>query len=358
MNAGAEATHRIAELTLGALRKTGLPASPRNFEVWYAHIDGRRPALSRDIEIATDAFGRVSQQDADALFRNHIQRGGLSRDVVDLVGRLNAEVMDLHGVIEQTGETAIGNSAQLGDIGDQLRQSSEDYPAVSALLESVISVAKNMADQNEKLESRLEESASEISSLQQSVVAIEAEAMKDPLTGVANRARFDQAIKQFIEEAKASGEPLSLLLADIDHFKAFNDTWGHQTGDQVLRLVAEVMGGNIRGGDTLARYGGEEFGVILPGARLENAIMLADRIRSAVENRRLKKRRTNEDLGMITLSIGVASLKNADNDDTLIERADRCLYAAKNAGRNTVVDEETVGSATARNKIRSKIDAA
>ena len=128
-------------------------------------------------------------------------------------------------------------------------------------------------------------------------------------------------------------------MADIDHFKQFNDTWGHQTGDQVLRLVAEVMDANLKGQDLLSRYGGEEFAMILPETKIENAEMLANRIREAVESRRLQKRRTGEDLGVITLSMGIAGHVEQDDPESMVERADECLYAAKRTGRNRVVAE-------------------
>ena len=106
------------------------------------------------------------------------------------------------------------------------------------------------------------------------------------------------------------------------------------------------MNANVKGQDVLARYGGEEFAIILPGTSLANAVMLANRIRSAVESRRLKKRRTDEDLGLITLSMGAAVLKWDDTIESIIERADKCLYAAKKAGRNRVVDESNENAAT------------
>ncbi len=344
MFGGGESTHKLAIIVLESLKRAGLPATPRNYELWFAHLDGRHPSLTRDIEIATDAFGKVTQANADALYRAHLQRADLTSNVVDVITRMNAEVADLSELVESAGENATGNSKTLGGLSEQLRQSTEDYPAVGALLESVVKVAKNMHTQNEKLESRLAESADEITTLQRSVEFIEAEAMKDPLTGVANRARFDRAIYLCMADAKAADNPLSLLLADIDHFKGFNDQWGHQTGDQVLRLVAEVMAGNVRNSDTLARYGGEEFAILLPGAKLENAVELAERIRSAVEGRRLKKRTTDQDLGAITMSIGVAEMRDVDSADSLIARADECLYAAKGAGRNQVVDEQSLGA--------------
>ena len=140
-------------------------------------------------------------------------------------------------------------------------------------------------------------------------------------------------------DAGKGNSPLCLMLLDIDHFKNFNDTYGHQTGDQVLRLVAMTLKSNIKGKDLAARYGGEEFVAILPETDLEGAIIVADNIRKAIQAKELLKRSTNEKLGRITASFGVAVFRPADTASTLIERADRCLYAAKHAGRNRVVSE-------------------
>ncbi len=342
MSACVEATHRIAEIALGALKKIGLAAIPRNFELWYAHAEGRSPELSRAIQVATDTDGKISQEAADELFKEHIQHVDLSRDVIDLVSRFQAEISDLFDAIEQTGENTSGHHRKLSDLSVQLRQTTEEYPAVGKLLEGVITVAQDMRVENEKLEHRLADSANEISTLQRNVENIQAEAMKDSLTGIANRSMFDKSLAQQLVEAVSSNEPLSLVMADIDNFKKFNDKWGHQTGDQVLRLVAEVMNANVKGQDVLARYGGEEFAIVLPGTSLNHAHMLADRIRTAIESRRLKKRRTKEDLGVITMSMGVGAHREGDTTETIIERADECLYAAKARGRNLVVNEEDI----------------
>ena len=129
------------------------------------------------------------------------------------------------------------------------------------------------------------------------------------------------------------------MLTDVDHFKKFNDTFGHLTGDQVLRLVAMSVKQNVKGQDIAARYGGEEFAVVLPNTLLRSAITVADHIRRAVMAKELMKRSTGEHLGRVTISVGVASLRPDDTPQTLIERADTCLYAAKRAGRNQVISE-------------------
>ena len=180
MIGGVETTHRNAELALAALKKIGLAASPRNFEVWYAHVEGRHPALSRDIQVATDSFGKVSQTNADMLFARHIQQADYAANVIDLATRFQSEVNDLQDVLEQSGETATGNSETLNDLADQIRRTSEEFPAVGALIEQAVSVAKDMRSQNEQLENRLAESTTQVTTLQRSVENIQAEAMKDP----------------------------------------------------------------------------------------------------------------------------------------------------------------------------------
>lgn len=338
-----EATHRIGEVALGALKAAGLKASARNYELWYAHVEGKSPTLSDALQRALKATGLISEETAQKLYGTYIQHADLSRDVLDLVNRLNEETSRIHNTIEESGENAAGHSETLTDLSGQLRQSSEEYPAVAALLEDMVSVAKDMREQNKKLEDSLAEAATEIGVLQRNIEAVQADAMTDALTGVPNRAAFDRSLEKAMTEAAEDGTPLCLMLTDIDHFKKFNDQWGHQTGDQVLRLVAQVMKANVKGRDVLARYGGEEFAVILPGTTLESANILAEAIRSSVESRHLRKRRTNEDLGVITMSIGISTIQPDDTMETLIERADKCLYAAKEAGRNCIMSQTQSG---------------
>jgi diguanylate cyclase len=339
MSRAVESSHKIAELALGALRELGLPATPRNFEVWYAHADGRNPALSRDIQKCLEPEGEVTQSQADGLFDQHIKRSDLSRDVMEIVSRFEAEIAELASIIETTGESAHGHGEELQSLSTQIRQHAEEHPAVATLLEGVLAVTKSVRQENLELEKRLAESSNEVATLRHSVEHIQQEAMTDPLTGVKNRKSFDLAVVKQIRRAREMKEPLALIIGDVDHFKTFNDRWGHQTGDQVLRLVAEVMNANVKGQDLLARYGGEEFAIILPGTTLHNGQMLADRIRRAIESRRLKKRRSDEDLGLITMSMGIAVLADGDTPETLIERADEALYLAKRSGRNRVVPE-------------------
>lgn len=334
-----ESTHRTAERTLATLKELGLAATPKNIEIWYTLAEGKSPALARDVQRLTRPGDIFKQSDADALYDVHIVRQGLSRDMADLIQRFEDEMSKIATVVETTGANASGNTEKLRFLSGELRRSAAENPAIGALMDSVLSVAKSVREANERLEQQLESSSNEVETLRRNIENIQQEAMLDPLTGVKNRKTFDLEVDRLIRAANETGEPLCLIMADVDHFKKFNDKWGHQTGDHVLRLVADVMNANVKGQDVLARYGGEEFAIILPGTSLPNGVMLANRIRTSVESRRLKKRRTDEDLGLITLSMGASLLRWGDTIESLVERADACLYAAKKAGRNRVVDE-------------------
>ena len=135
-----------------------------------------------------------------------------------------------------------------------------------------------------------------------------------------------------VRAALASGEPLSLLMFDIDHFKSFNDSYGHLTGDQVLRLVGMSLKQTIKGQDITARYGGEEFAVVLPNTALRQALTVADHIRRAVMAKELKKKSTGEILGRVTISVGVSMLK-PDDDTGFADRTRRRLPLCRQAQR-------------------------
>ncbi|MEZ5920488.1 MAG: GGDEF domain-containing protein [Parvularculaceae bacterium] len=339
MATGVEETYKTADSALAALKRARLAATPKNIELWYMLNEGKSPALARDVQKVTQKDGVVSQEDANALYETHVVRQGMARDVSDLIRRFEEEMEKVSDAVESTGANASGNSDKLRFLSNEFKKSAGDNPAIGALMDSLLSVTRSVREANERLENQLQRSSDEVVTLRRNIEHIQQEAMLDPLTGVKNRKTFDIEVRRLVRDATENGQALALIMADVDHFKSFNDKWGHQTGDHVLRLVADVMNANVKGQDVLARYGGEEFAIILPGTSLENAVMLADRIRIAVESRRLKKRRTDEDLGVITLSMGAALLRWGDNVETLVERADKCLYAAKKTGRNRVVAE-------------------
>jgi len=333
-----ERTMAFAEIALGQIRSLRQSAVPRNYEIWYVYATGYNSPLNKIINETLARNGKLTEADLEQIYETYLSQIKTT-DRIDKVGaRVIGEIDDVMTLITD----ALGMSASYDDSlsgATEKLAATQNRDQVKAIVETLIKSTREMRDTNKALEDRLSLSKTEISNLQQSLEAIRAESLTDPLTGLGNRKYFDRSIDMAVQNALANGEPLSLLMFDIDHFKSFNDSYGHLTGDQVLRLVGLSLKQTIKGQDITARYGGEEFAVVLPNTALRQALTVADHIRRAVMAKELKKKSTGEILGRVTISVGVSMLKPDDDTDSLIERADACLYAAKRNGRNRVICE-------------------
>ncbi len=323
------------ENAVGHLRKNEIPAYPRNYELWYSYAAGFNHALNKAINDIIRARGRITVVELDKLYEQFVAPTRIGERIDEVGGRLSREISGVAGLLDtQMASTAVYSSS-LGEARAALT-GAKDSGTVEEIVRGLIDATHQTEQVNRTLETQLAESRRQISELQESLETIRYESLVDDLTTLANRKHFDQMLERLDAEAKQSGTPFALLFTDIDHFKKFNDTYGHQTGDQVLRLVALAVKQNIKGQDMAFRYGGEEFGVLLPRTSLEQAAVVAEHIREAVFSKELVKRSTGENLGRITISIGVAEWKPGDGPAALVERADTCLYAAKRGGRNQV----------------------
>ena len=333
-----ERTLAFAEVALGQIRSLRQTAIPRNYEIWYVYATGYNSALNKVINETLARNGRLTEADLDLIHDTYLSQIRTT-DRIDQVGaRVIGEIDDVMALItDALGMTTNFNASLDGASKDLSR--AHDSAAVKAVIESLVKSTREVHDTNKALEERLLSSKSEVYTLQQSLEAIRAESLTDPLTALGNRKYFDRALMAAIDTAVKRGEPLSLLMLDIDHFKSFNDNYGHLTGDQVLRLVGQSLKQTIKGQDITARYGGEEFDVVLPNTPLRQALTVADHIRRAVMSKELKKKSTGEILGRVTISVGVSMLQIGDDMESLIGRADACLYAAKRSGRNRVICE-------------------
>src|SRR4051812_47649323 len=180
---------------------------------------------------------------------------------------------------------------------------------VCEVIGALLNAMKEAASNNQTLFARVNETRGEIETLRETLEAVRVEALTDPLTGVSNRKHFEETLLKAIDQAGHERAPLSLIVIDIDYFKRFNDTYGHLTGDQVLKLVGMTMRENAKGKSTVARFGGEEFAVVLPEATLDAAYATAENIRHSVMSRELVRRSTGESLGKVTISAGGAGLR-------------------------------------------------
>src|SRR5690242_14743015 len=328
----------FAEVALGQIRSLRQTAIPRNYEIWYVYATGYNAALNKIINETLARNGKLTESDLEQIYDTYLSQLKASERIDKVGARVIGEIDDVMKLITE----ALGMSSNYGatlDGASQKLASVQTKEQLKPIVELLVKSTRDMRETNKVLEERLTLSKTEINDLQHSLEAIRAESLTDPLTGLGNRKYFDRSIEVAVQAALESGEPLSLLMFDIDHFKSFNDSYGHLTGDQVLRLVAQSLKQLMKGQDITARYGGEEFAVVLPNTALRHALSVADQLRRTVMAKELKKKSTGEILGRVTISVGVSLLKPNDDTDALIERADACLYAAKRNGRNRVICE-------------------
>ncbi|MGE0230994.1 MAG: GGDEF domain-containing protein [Flavobacteriaceae bacterium] len=341
-------TFAHGETALKYLKANETPAFPRNYELWYTYSSGLNRELNQAINEALRAYGSLSPSMTDKIYEEFISPAVLTERVGKVSGELTGEVAEIVRALARAG-------GSVGIYGDALKTVMDDLDQVDTttqlrpILSSIIDATREMETQNGQLEKQLRESQAHISELQQTLESIRFESLTDQLTGLANRKRFDEALLTALNAAEETGKPMCLILGDVDHFKKFNDTYGHQTGDQVLRLVAATLRNNVKGQDTAARYGGEEFGIVLPRTELDAAFNLADQIREVIKAKELIKRSTGESLGRVTMSFGVAVYRPDDTPESIIERADAALYTAKRTGRDRVAteNEKSAGNAVA-----------
>lgn len=336
----------FANSALDLLKRSGIPPYPQFYELLYTYVTGVNPMLNNRINTIFRS-GDAPTLDLAETLHNEFLKSDVNDRMTDVSERMHARIEAVHQAIDSAMTTANAYSGSLQSAsGDLDREIS--VGAMKALASKLLIETRNMQETNSALEQKLEASRDDIASLQRDLDDVRRESMLDPLTKIANRKSFDDGLDKAIADASSGKDPLCLMLIDIDHFKKFNDTYGHQTGDQVLRLVAMTIKSNIKGKDLAARYGGEEFVAILPSTSVEVAVITAENIRKAIQAKELLKRSTNEKLGRITASLGVATFRPSDTAASLIERADRCLYAAKHAGRNRVINELDLASILAQ----------
>jgi diguanylate cyclase len=328
----------IAKRALEHMAEHKLAATPQNYALWFTHLTGENKALSLAIEARLSAGQRITQEDCTRLFDEFLSNNATEDAMIELGDSVSVELDTIQALLKTAHRDTSNYGDTLEGVSGQLAKPID--PALAkVVIDNLVNATRSMASRSKRLEERLDQSRAEVTRLKDGIAAVRIEARTDQLTALFNRKAFDETIVRSVEVSMAGNQPLSLIFGDIDKFKNFNDTWGHQTGDQVLRLVAHCMRENVRDEDLAARYGGEEFAVIMPATTLEAASAVAERIRQSVEAKRVMKRSTGEDLGTITMSLGVAHYRASESADELIRRADTCLYAAKHAGRNRVVTE-------------------
>lgn len=322
-----------------------IPPTPDHYELFYVYAGGNNPALSAIVETMIrerKPFTPIVLQDLCARF---LSRERTARTMEEVGTNISGMLDMVRTTLDKANRDAGEYGRTLSATTDQLA-AQKSPAAVAKLIEKLVGATEAMENRTKTLEGELQRSSEQVNELKTQLETVRKESRVDALTNIANRKTFDAELAAAVADYRETGTPVALMMCDIDHFKRFNDTWGHQTGDQVLRLVAACLSENVKGRDTAARYGGEEFAVILRQTGLADAVKLADQIRATVENKKLVKRSTGDILGTITISIGVTEFGPSDTAESFVQRADRGLYRAKNGGRNRVISEPPAATAS------------
>ncbi len=333
-SASASAAEHL-RLALSMMGKHGLPPIPINYALMYFYVSGEDLDLNEKIDELLDSRSGWTPEAAQELFDCHVCQGdGRSNEA--LREELLATVANILGMlIDLSGKTAVSND-KLEQHIEKLAHS-KDPQEVLSVATDIISETRSMVDQARQFESTLLDTTQEIEQLKDELFNARRQATMDALTGLNNRRGFDEALKEAIGGSNEGDGGFCLLMIDIDHFKNINDTHGHLVGDKVLVGVAKMLHKFMRGNDFLARYGGEEFAVLLRDTPITGAFSVAENLRKGIEKLRLKHVKTGQQIGQVTISLGVACHRKGEQADDLVGRCDKALYRAKSLGRNRTV---------------------
>lgn len=332
-----EKSTEFLRLALPLMSKQTAALTPISYAVWYEYVAGINTPLREHIAALTASGNVLDEAATIELYRKHI---------VELDEELAQRIsLGLQKVMADMTQSAAQAGNQAGQFGEALEQWSaglqDAQPDVSALQAGLPALLRNTRDTQQSiatLNERLEHSRRETERLRQEVIRVRQDALADGLTGLTNRKGFDLALASCLAATgpAARGAGPCLLMADIDHFKQVNDSYGHVFGDKVIRTIAEVLKQSTGNQHTAARYGGEEFVILMPETPLDDAHSLAQSIRTMVEKCRIKRSDNNKTIAKITVSVGVTCHRAGESGSEFVARADSALYASKHNGRNCV----------------------
>ena len=340
---------RTALETMETLHEQKLGAFPRNYELWYTYLEGQNADLNAAIDGLMRVNGRITHEEADAILRRHMH-SDLSTDTIDQV------CASLTGWLYTIVQEVAAGSTTITEYSKSLETATEQLAAVNdpglrGIVGRLVAATDDTRARNEHLERSLGDAQTQLMEMRETLETVSKEVITDQLTSLTNRRYFDHMLAETMLQSFHAGKDMALIMGDVDNFKAFNDTWGHQTGDQVLKIVSTVIRRSTKGRDIACRYGGEEFAIILPDTKMVHASKVADDIRAEVMTKKLVRKSSGATLGRVTMSFGVTALRSGDTPPDVVKRADRALYAAKHAGRNCVkvstdtADKETNAAA-------------
>lgn len=321
---------------LPLMLKYQIPTTPTNYALWYTYVGEQNLQLNAQLDEVISQYQTCPPTTAEVLYQQHIG-DPKDLDVSNLRQNMDAMTTELAQSLKDTSvdTDAFRNKleANFGKLS-LLEQEAISLEQVMDMVRGLVKESDDIINSTAYFTRQLDKAQQEIEALRQRLSTAEHDVMYDALTGCFNRRAFNLDISALLQQ---SPEGTCLILSDIDHFKDFNDTYGHVLGDQVLRAVAKRMQENCRDGIKLYRFGGEEFAVLVPKSQLRIARHLAESLRRSLEKVTVRDRKQHASVGNISASFGVSEWQPKDTVAGFIERTDQFLYEAKRLGRNRVM---------------------
>lgn len=319
------------DATIQAIREVMLrhviEPNPANYDLVYRHVIAHEPRLEEAMaQLIRSGFAPISGP-------AHANQNGISEAALDdIVEKAHKHLVAIEAMVQKSSTDAKGFGDALEGNATRFQDRTAD-PAIQSLIE----LTRVMIDKTRAAEAELKMRSKAMTDLKMSLSEAQIQADTDALTGLSNRRAFERLLGAGGARAALSGKPMSLAICDIDHFKGFNDTYGHDVGDRVLRFVSSVLLENCGKRGAVSRHGGEEFVVIFEETTPEMAYEIVDAARRDLGERNFVNKDNDESIGTVSFSAGVSVLGESGDVGLLLRNADRALYRAKSSGRNCVV---------------------
>jgi diguanylate cyclase len=342
--ASADQVAETARKVILTMSRLSVPLLPENYAVWFDYVTGCNEALIEEIEEKLKKGVTFTDSMNRDLYERHVGPLRNSKVMEEVSQQLRRVLRESLEKIVSTGSVTQDYALKLKDFLGGLEAKARQPTDFREMIVRLILDTRTMEQSTLDLRGQLEKAEKESNELRDRLQRVEREATLDVLTGIHNRKHMEKALASLYENYVRKGTRFSIMMLDLDHFKRVNDTYGHKVGDAVLQFVGGVLKETVKGRDIPARYGGEEFVILLPMTDCSDACKVAEQLRREISKKPLTIRQSGERIGTVTVSIGVAMIREGDSIDAVIHRADQALYCAKRQGRNNVKSENDLSA--------------
>jgi diguanylate cyclase len=335
MNSSAQYDMETARNVVRFMAERSLAPTPKNFRIWTLYLTGTNRELVDAVRLRIASGAPINESFCAALYTKVFGGGDVDPIVTQAEAAASNTLMQVREVLSGAAADQREYAAALNN-GEGALIGSAEVRRMRAAVMDLIEATQKMERRSAVLERDLHGTLSRIAALNSELEHLKAETGVDPLSGLANRKRFDDALKHLTGRGHDGRRALSIVMADIDHFKTLNGRWGYQVGDQIIRFVASALAAEAGPRHIVCRYGGKQFTVIILESSVCEASRYAESVRARISAATLTRRSTKEKIGNISISLGVVMRGEGEQPESLVARAGENLLRSKRHGRNRV----------------------